>query len=174
METATAVTTATDRRLRRGGEMVRWVAPALSLALYALACAAPALHLGQVPREPRWGSGPDSVMAGWETLLLGWLAVFSLLPAWFANPVLACSLVCVGLRWWRGAAVLALVALLLAATLLLFNRLHVPANEGGTADFILRRPLIGCYLWLGSMLVAGFGALLGVALDAAALQRRAA
>ncbi|MGI8689083.1 MAG: hypothetical protein ACR2M3_10940 [Thermomicrobiales bacterium] len=150
------------RQPSRAG-MVRWVVIALALACYGVACAVPALAFDAVYHQ---SSRPEpSVYSGGGLLALGWLAVLYGQVAWFANPALACSLVLTAARRWRAAAALALVALLLAAALLLFNRQHIPANEGGTADLILLRPLLGCYLWLGSIVVAGLGALLGLATD---------
>jgi hypothetical protein len=148
----------------------RWLVITLAGACYVAACALPALDFQTVYHQS--GNTEPSVYSGAGLLLLGWLAIFSGQFAWLANPLLICSLILTALRRWLAAVIVALAALLATADLVLLNRQHIPANEGGTADLVLRHPLLACYLWLGSIVIAFIGPLLCLATDRRA--RRAA
>lgn len=139
--------------------MQRWAVMCVvaALALYVGACLAPAL-------EFQHNGGRTELKSGYELLLLGWLAVFAGQFAWFANPLLAGSLVCLGLKRSTSAAILAVLALVFAAqTLVLFGQ-TLPADEANVSQLALKRLAAGFAMWIGSIFLL---------LIAALLQRRA-
>ena len=148
-----------ERRL----DWARWGTVVLSLALYALACATPALQFRSEPAGAPISLEPQ---IGLSAAFGGFLGVFGLQFAWFANPILFCTLFCLALRRWRAALGLALLTTLVAANVLLLPGQSIPNIEG--TEFyrvMLERPLIGCYLWVASILVTPIGATSGLILS---------
>lgn len=138
----------------------------LSIALFVLACALPAL---QVRVVPNYFNLPASVeqKRGLFLLITGLFALLSGVWAGLGNLALACCWVALLRRRWRVALVFALLALLAAGDLLRVGGRSVRYGVmlRGSVDNVIERPLIGCYLWLASMTVAGGGALLCWYLD---------
>jgi hypothetical protein len=113
--------------------------PALAvLVLYLGACAAPAIEGTNIHGDSDGGA------PGWVLLYLGAIAIFvpSWWLAWWANPVLVLGWVLLLARRPRAAAISGAVALFLSLGTWL-----PPVGE----------PLVGYFLWVGSMagLVAG-------------------
>lgn len=88
-----------------------------------------------------WDAPPGLLPA-----LLGWLGIFALCPAWFANVLLIAVLIA-PFKWPRAAFPLAVVAFVLACTAYMMPGIYGDADE---AVIVGRR--IGFYLWLGSFL----------------------
>lgn len=99
-----------------------------SVALYALACAVPALWVNH-----------DERAFGWEALVFGWAVLQFGNVAWLANPIAAIALVLHGMGERRAAAIAAALAAALALTTW---RAFRPADL-----------LPGYYLWQASLLV---------------------
>jgi hypothetical protein len=140
----------------------RWGTIGVSVALYALACATPALHFATVPPRP---GGAAEIWPGYAVALSGMLAVVALQFAWYANLVLPIALLCLALQWWRTALAFATLATLIAANLLFFPFQRIPYSDGPEFFYIvLERPLIGCYLWVANILVTIVGSTAGLVL----------
>ncbi|HXH03281.1 MAG TPA: hypothetical protein VNN09_08165 [Candidatus Competibacteraceae bacterium] len=125
----------------------------LSLLLYALACASPALEF--VPSA----DGPQ-VARGLNLLALGWLGVLVLQFAWLANPLLWLAWTLLLLRRRRGAALCAGLALVVATDTLRLFHTPLPADISGGNHQQLQALAIGFWLWLASMAVVPLAALL--------------
>jgi len=107
-----------------------------------LACFLPALDFGSRSEDSfDILSGQD---IGLVLLLIGWVDGNAAIP-WSANVVLLGAAVCLCLRCYASAATLAGLATLLGLATWLDR--HIPG-----------RPLVGAYLWLGSMIVLAVGA----------------
>jgi hypothetical protein len=93
------------------------------------------------------GTGDWDVVRGILPALIGWVGLFAMCPAWFANLLLipACVML---FRGRRAGFYLSLVALAVAATAYMLPALYGDNDE---ADFERRR--IGFYLWLGSFVI---------------------
>ncbi|MGD1908000.1 MAG: hypothetical protein ACFB0C_18700 [Leptolyngbyaceae cyanobacterium] len=124
----------------------------LSLALYGLSLALPAfqfLNRGEFNTVP---DGALTLMPGWEVLALGWLGIFVLQFAWFANVAYLVSL---GLwlgRAWRAGTILGLITIGLGLNTLLLFVQELPSNGAG-AKMYLQSLQPGFYCWMLSLLI---------------------
>jgi hypothetical protein len=143
----------------------RWVF-GLSFALFALACALPALEIRHVPN---YFDLPAQVEEKRGIILLIGGVLAPLVGVWagLANLTLAFCWVALLRRRWRLALLWSALTLLAAADLLRVSRgsVRIGVPLRGSVENFIEQPLIGCYLWLGSMVVAGGGALLCWHLD---------
>jgi hypothetical protein len=144
-----------------------------SMGFFGAACALPALDFRAVlatgvptPASalvPQPWPGFALLLLGWAGLLsleVAWLANPLLALAWLANPLLALAWLALGLRRWRSALILSVVALLFAADLSLGRTITVIGDTATTQMFVDRvRP--GCYLWVASIVVVALGAVVG-------------
>ena len=137
---------------RRSG-MARFIVLAVSLVLFALACASPTLIF------LRNGTS-DETWAGYIVLLLGWLGPFLGQFAWYANPLLFVGMITFLVRQWVATIVLIALALLMAANTCLLFFQEVPADEAGVNMLTLQNLHIGFYLWIASILTIGIGAII--------------
>ncbi|HEY8601227.1 MAG TPA: hypothetical protein VIL85_22540 [Thermomicrobiales bacterium] len=134
-----------------------------SMGFFGAACALPALDFRAVLATgvptPASALVPQP-WPGFALLLLGWAGLLSLEVAWLANPLLALAWLALGLRRWRSALILSVVALLFAADLSLGRTITVIGDTATTQMFVDRvRP--GCYLWVASIVVVALGAVVG-------------
>ncbi len=140
----------------------RWGTIGVSIGLYALACATPALHFATVPPRP---SNATEIWPGWAVVASGMLAVVALQFAWYANLLLPFVYLSLALRRWRIATALALLTTLVAANLAFLPFQKIPYSEGPEFfHIVLQRPLIGSFLWVASILVTLVGAIAGLIL----------
>ena len=137
----------------RSEQRGRWAVLALGLAVYIVACAAPALTFEKVDRANQ----SPQVMKGFEAALLGWQALFVGNFGWIANPLLFLSLLFILLRSWRMAVGCAVLGLLCAVHSLTLLGQRIIADEGGVTHMVLRGLHSGFYLWLLSILIAAGG-----------------
>jgi hypothetical protein len=121
----------------------------LSVALYLVACATPALVFS--------GRGTETWF-GIEALATGWLGIFVGQFAWFANPLLAIAWLLVLLRRWIGATVTTVLALLVAANTFQLYAGEIPGDEGGVVKLHFEYPHVGFAFWMLSMFVVLVGA----------------
>lgn len=133
----------------------------LSASLFVGSLALPAFHSG--------GDGvPTATTTGLTALCMGWFpALFGLigLPrgnveylgmlAWFANPLLLVSCICVGIGWRLGGVMFAGLAVPTALIFLSCRTIPIPNNQ--TLTHIV--PGTGYSLWIASMVVALVGAM---------------
>jgi hypothetical protein len=136
------------------------VVACLSFVLFAVACALPALEVRYVPRH---GLPPVYVVSERGIILLIDGLLGPLYGVWIGLANLTLALAWMALlyrRWWL-ALVLAVLSVLTAGDLVRLSRgsVELPSPLRGGTQAYLERPLIGCYVWLGSMVVAGGGAL---------------
>jgi hypothetical protein len=131
----------------------RLIVLAVSIVLFALACASPTLIF------LRNGTS-DETWAGYMVLLLGWLGPFIGQFAWYANPVLFVGMITFLVRQWVATIVLIALSLLMAANTFLLFFQGVPADEAGVNMLTLQNLHIGFYLWIASILTIGIGAIL--------------
>lgn len=122
----------------------------LSFALYGFSLALPTfqfLNRGEFNTVP---DGALTLMPGWEVLALGWLGIFVLQFAWFANIAYCASL---GLwlgRAWRPAVILSLIAIGLGLNTLFLFVQELPSNGAG-AKMYLQSLQPGFYCWMLSL-----------------------
>ena len=135
---------AAAKQAARTGWAGRLITLFISMALFTIACACPALNF-------RRSDGDMQIWLGLHVLEMGWLGLMFKQIAWCANPVLVLSLVFFLFRRWLTAIVIALVALAIAAnTFLLFSR-DLPADEGNVIKLRLERLGPGFYFWIASI-----------------------
>ncbi|MBI5034413.1 MAG: hypothetical protein HZB51_28145 [Chloroflexi bacterium] len=79
--------------------------------------------------------------------------------AWYANPLLFFGALALFLRFWKTSMVFIGLALLLAMNTFLLSIQGIPIDEAFTATEHLKSVQIGFYLWIGSMVVIGLGAI---------------
>jgi hypothetical protein len=100
---------------------------------------------------------PDGeVFKGFEVLILGWLGVFQLTFAWFANPLLVLAMVRLHRRPWA-AFFLTSAGLGLAISSLNFKVTWIDQRYASHASVDLE---LGFYLWVGSFAVLWCGTIL--------------
>ena len=129
----------------------RLILLAITLFIYLIACATPALEFN----DPN-----DAVYYGFRILIIGWLGALIGQFGWFANLFLLVSIFLLLFRRWIGALISSLLALVIALqTFMLFSQ-KVPANEAATRQLDLLSLKVGFYLWLASMICLGIGALI--------------
>jgi hypothetical protein len=129
----------------------RIVVLTISVFIYAISCALPALEFND-PENP--------VYFGFHVLIIGWLGTFIGQFGWFANLFLIVPVFLLLIRRWVGAFVGAMLSLGIALLSLMLFHQNVPANEGGTREIQLQHLRIGFYVWLASMVSLGLGALI--------------
>jgi hypothetical protein len=134
----------------------RLLALGVSLLLYALACALPALDFLKEDGSPT----PESPMFGFVLLFIGWLGIIIGQFAWLANLGWLLSLILLLCRRWIASLVTSILAILLAMQTYALFAQRVPANEAATSYLILQQVKIGFYVWLASFLAAGVSALI--------------
>jgi hypothetical protein len=121
-----------------------------SAAVFAIACALPALRFQTL-------NGTEQSWFGGAIFLLGWMGALVGQFGWFANLLLLGSWISFGFRWRRAAILLAGGALLLAAqTFALFGE-AIPADEGGVNKLTLTHFMPGFYFWIASIVIALVG-----------------
>jgi hypothetical protein len=138
----------------------------LTAYLFVIACATPAIDLGH--------SSPDDMIRGAQfgisAFLLGGFGLglallsalenpglqsglgFLLSMSWLANPSLFVGCVLLRRKKYKGALVAGMIALVLGCWYLV-NAWHLGPVP------LRARPLVGAYLWLGSMAVLTLGAM---------------
>jgi hypothetical protein len=118
-------------------------APVLALAMWILSVALPVW-------ETRADHGRWDVITGMLPLMIGFLGILVLCPAWFANLLL----IPVGFKLLRrrGGFGLSFLAFAVAASAYMMPALY---GDNETAVIVKRR--IGFYLWLGAFLVLMLG-----------------
>jgi hypothetical protein len=127
-----------DINLRRGVMF-------LAALLYVAACVAPAIDFGPQSGDPS-GASLHGVAKGFTALIGGWVSLLGLHLAWLANPLLFFGWILLGVSKSPYAVTAGLLALALGAWYLGFSTSY-------------GRPLLGAYLWVGSMVVFALGAL---------------
>lgn len=118
----------------------------VSLALYILGCALPAL-------EFKKSTGVMQVMPGWETLAMGWLGGFVSVFGWYANLFWLYALFAGFRQKARHTAVSAAIALLIGTSVFWMMGRELPGDEGGVTKIVLVRILPGVHVWLTSFAV---------------------
>ncbi|MBE9101119.1 hypothetical protein IQ267_16910 [filamentous cyanobacterium LEGE 07170] len=125
----------------------------MSLALYGVSLTVPALEFLPVSDSSNPSVPPaDSVQEIWsgrEILMLGWLAIFDMQIAWYANPLHLINLGLMAGRMWRlNTAISALTLAVGLNTLLLFwQEIAIGMAEDGR----LQSLHIGFYCWITSL-----------------------
>jgi hypothetical protein len=138
----------------RGGRGAEVGVVLACLALFLVACAAPALEFLDTNAKSL------NVMQGFQILLMGWMGVFVGQLAWFANPLFALGLLLLSLRRRTAALVCGTGAMLAAGdTFVLFSQ-QLPANEGGVGKLILQHLRAGFYFWAAALVLLPLGALI--------------
>ncbi|HEX3148563.1 MAG TPA: hypothetical protein VHR66_10795 [Gemmataceae bacterium] len=132
----------------------------LSFGLYLAACVLPAIDWWKTPDsystdDPLKGEHYEAA-PGWVCLTLGWIFVPEGVEigsvgylAWVANPLALVTLALLIFRRPTGAAVIAVVNLLVGALFVI-----VPPGRPGHPDL----PRLGAWLWLGSLLALAIAA----------------
>jgi hypothetical protein len=137
---------------RRVGMRARLLVVGLSLLVHFVSWIAPALQFDMT-------SGGPWIPRGWEVAFLGVQALLVGNVGWLANVFYAPSLIAALLAWWRTAAGLAAVALVVGLHSLALIGLEVPADEGNVNQMVLVHLRAGFYLWMSSMAVVVVGSL---------------
>jgi len=124
----------------------------VSLALFVLACAMPAL-------EFKNSKGVHDVMLGLRALVVGWSGVFAAVMAWYANPFYLLGVVLAYFRQPMLAALAGLVVIAIAVTVFSVVGRELPGDEGNVTKTTVIKLLPGCYVWLTSMILLPIAAL---------------
>jgi hypothetical protein len=125
----------------------------VSMALYAIACALPAL-------EFKNSSGPNDVMFGLRALAVGWSGIFAAVFGWYANPFWLAGL---GFGYFRKpwlAVICGVLAVLIGCSTFSVVGRELPGDEGNVTKTAVVRVLPGCYVWLASMAALAVAGLL--------------
>lgn len=136
------------------GTRLNLAAAAPALALYAAACATPAITFWNTQNQTL------DAFSGGQALLAGPLAMLAGQFSWLANPMFAVAVTTLALGRSRTSAILATVAGALVAHTFALKGHPLPANEGGEGELQLRALGPGFYLWGASMLALAGGAIL--------------
>ncbi|HLK65148.1 MAG TPA: hypothetical protein VKU19_17015 [Bryobacteraceae bacterium] len=116
----------------------------VSIALFVLACALPALEF--------WHSqGPHTTMWGAQVLAVGWSGFFAGVLGWFANPFWLAGLIFGFFRKPIPTAAMGVVAIAIACTTFGVVGRELPGDEGDVTKQAIVRLLPGYYAWLASM-----------------------
>ncbi len=116
----------------------------LSLVLYSVSLAAPALKFTEL-------DGSTSIIRGFQALIVGWIALYIGQFAWLANPCIAIGLIAAMFRAWTTAFVFGfLAAFLTLNTITLFLR-PLPGIDAPGTGGQLSELAIGYFLWFGAM-----------------------
>jgi hypothetical protein len=117
----------------------------VSLVLFAIACCLPALEFTKnQTRDP---------MLGINVLAVGWSGIFAGVIAWYANPVWLIGMLLAFFGKQRWAAIPGVLAILVGCTTFSLFGKDLPADEGGVTHMSMTRTLVGCYVWLASLVV---------------------
>jgi hypothetical protein len=119
----------------------------LSLFLFLLACATPAMVFDQ------------ETWLGVQVLAFGWEGIFIGQFAWYANLFWLLSLLLAFFRRWILTLAATLLAILIALDTLSFFGTKVPLDEGFVNMMIFQSYHVGYYLWMASIVVVGIGAM---------------
>ncbi|HEX7588884.1 MAG TPA: hypothetical protein VF478_11255 [Anaerolineae bacterium] len=119
----------------------------ISLILYVIACATPAM----VFDKETW-LGIEVLIIGWQGLFLGQLA-------WFANAFWFVSLLLAFFRRWILTLTASFVTMLIALDALSFVGTKVPLDEAFVNTMLFRSYHVGFYFWIASLGIVGLGAL---------------
>ncbi|HEV3343563.1 MAG TPA: hypothetical protein VG125_24540 [Pirellulales bacterium] len=117
------------------------------------------LFVASLPQDAFYIDRADDPRAwslGFGLLLVGWLAVLDGVPAWLANPAVLAAWILLLVRFRRTALVMAALALLLALSFLLCDR--VLTDEAGGRSRVTGYGS-GYWCWVGSMAVAFFASM---------------
>lgn len=87
---------------------------------------------------------------GYEVMLFGWLSIFLMNFAWYANLALLIAVLAIKKKNFVRAKKFAGIAILLALHSYFLK--SVPANEGGTRYDVIANLGLGFYLWISSIL----------------------
>jgi hypothetical protein len=128
---------------------IRGVTLLVVAILFVAANATPAIDF-----NTRYDHSASIVYWGWEFLILGWLAVLLGQFSWIANVLLLCAFVCIATRNRLPALIFSIFAVLVTADLLALNSSNIPRDEGGSDFLLVHHVLIGCWLWVASILAA--------------------
>ncbi|MBZ5601407.1 MAG: hypothetical protein LAO79_03790 [Acidobacteriia bacterium] len=112
----------------------------IPVALFALACALPALH---------WSD--NDTMFGLRALAVGWSGIFAGVFAWYANFFWTLALVLILIKRPTPALVAGLIAVAVAVTLFRDMNRELPGDEGGVTKIAITQLLPGCYVWFASL-----------------------
>ena len=118
----------------------------LSLLLFAIACATPAM----VFDKETW--------PGIQVLVLGWQGAFLGQFAWFANAFWFLSLLLAFFRRWILTLVAAFLTTVVALDALSFVGTKVPLDEAFVNTMIFQSYHVGFYFWMASIATVGVGA----------------
>jgi hypothetical protein len=125
----------------------------ISMGLFLIACASPALAFKRT-------SSDMEVWPGFQVLMMGWLGLLFKQIAWYANPVMVLSLIFLLCRRWLAATVIALAALALAANTLVLFSTELPADEANVNKLRLEYLGPGFYSWVASIVAIIIGAII--------------
>lgn len=124
-----------------------YLAAATSLLLYIAACSVPkALILKN-------SSGILNTSSGLDLLLGGWLGIFVLQFAWYANCFYSLDILLLLLRKFKAALVVGIIGSILASHTFAWYWQKICMNEGGVGYSTLDHPELGFYLWYSSLLI---------------------
>ncbi len=118
------------------------------VVLFTIALALPALQFHQVESKD-----PPDIWRGWEVLILGWLGLFYMQPAWLANFLILPLFACLWFRKWKACGILAAIAVALALTSFSCIGLYLPRDEGGVQHLRVAPLRIGFCFWVSSFAV---------------------
>jgi hypothetical protein len=119
----------------------------ISLLLYVIACATPAM----VFDKETW-LGIEVLVIGWQGLFLGQLG-------WFANAFWFLSLLLAFFRRWILTLTVSFITMLIALDALSFVGTKVPLDEAFVNTMLFQSYHVGFYFWIASLGIVGVGAL---------------
>lgn len=117
----------------------------LSLILYAISLAAPALVFTNV-------DGSTTTLRGIQALTMGWQAAILSQFGWFANILIAIGVVAALCRAWVAAAVLGTLASLVALNTYTLLWSPLPGFDNADTGGQLTELAIGFYFWLSALI----------------------
>jgi hypothetical protein len=118
----------------------------ISLVLFVIACALPALEFKNSHK-------PNDVMLGLRALAVGWSGIFAAIVAWYANPIWLVSVVLTCFRRPMLATVFGIIAVALALTTISIVGRELPGDEGNVTKTTVIRLLPGFYVWIASIAI---------------------
>lgn len=130
------------------------IAAAPALALYAVACATPAITFWNTQNQTL------DTFSGGKALIVGPLAMLAGQFSWLANPVFAVAVTTLLLGQPRTSVLLSAIAGALVTHTFALKGHPLPANEGGEGELQLRELGPGFYLWGASMIALAGGAVI--------------
>ncbi len=125
-----------------------------SVALFAIACATPALRFHH-------SGGRIEENLGLHVLAIGWTGIFAGIFAWCANPLWVLGVIAGFLGAKRlPVIILGVLALAIAATTFPIVGQELPGDEGNVTRMTVVRLLPGCYIWMASLALLPVAAML--------------